>query len=57
MTATNEAWEALSYDLGSVAIDYEEAEALRLPRAQPFPWDYSKGLYFLNAYHSLHCLV
>ena len=56
-TARDEAWDNLNYDPGSVALDYEYAAALGLPEAQPFPWDYSKGLYFLNAYHSIHCLV
>jgi hypothetical protein len=28
-----------------------------LPKAQRFPYDESKGIYLLNGYHSLHCLV
>lgn len=28
-----------------------------LPEAQTFPWDDNKGLYLLNGYHNLHCLV
>ena len=28
-----------------------------LPDLQPFPCDASKGLYLLNGFHNLHCLV
>lgn len=55
-TLTNEAWESLEYDLGSVALTHEFAASKGLPPAQAFPWDESKGIYFLNAYHGLHCL-
>ncbi|KAL9089358.1 MAG: hypothetical protein Q9159_002574 [Coniocarpon cinnabarinum] len=55
-TATNEAWDALPIDYGSVAIDHDVAQSYGLPRAQNFPWDEFKGLYFLNAFHGVHCL-
>lgn len=56
-TLSIETWNNLDYDLGSIALDYDYAASLGLPKAQEFPWDNSKGLYFLNAFHSLHCLV
>ena len=56
-TLANLAWEDVKDDLGSIALDDHYASSLGLPRAQRFPWDQSKGLYFLNAYHDLHCLV
>ena len=54
---TNEAWDELGYDDGSIALDYEYAKMMGLPKAQPFPWDSTKGIYFINGYHGLHCLV
>ncbi|TGO43946.1 hypothetical protein BCON_0695g00030 [Botryotinia convoluta] len=30
---------------------------LDLHKAQRFPWDESKGVYFINAYHNLYCLL
>lgn len=56
-TLTEESWANLKYDLGSVAISDEEAAGWGLPKAQRFPWDDSKGLYFINGYHGIHCLV
>ncbi|KAL9610188.1 MAG: hypothetical protein Q9167_005092 [Letrouitia subvulpina] len=53
---TNEAWESMTYDLGSVALDSHYAASMGLPPAQPYPWDESKSIYFLNAHHGLHCL-
>lgn len=56
-TLTNEAWDAINFDAGSIALDDAYVESLGLPIAQRFPWDDTKGLYFLNAYHGVHCLV
>ncbi|MCJ1290925.1 hypothetical protein MMC34_002467 [Xylographa carneopallida] len=50
------AWEALNFDLGNLALPDTYADAKGLPRAQRFIWDDSLGLYFLNAFHSVHCL-
>ena len=50
-------WEDISFDAGMVALDHAWAEAKGIPQAQNFPWDKSKGLFVLNGYHSLHCLV
>ncbi|KAF2115246.1 hypothetical protein BDV96DRAFT_599609 [Lophiotrema nucula] len=55
-TVTEEAWDSLRYDLGSIALADEYVNSVGLPKAQRFPWDYSKGLYFLNGYHGIHCL-
>lgn len=54
---TEESWDNLRYDLGSIALSDEYTDSVGLPRAQRFPWDQSKGLYFLNGYHGVHCLV
>lgn len=55
-TLTNEAWESLTSDHGSIALTNEYAASMGLPPAQPFPWDDSKSIYFINAYHGIHCL-
>lgn len=51
------AWDAINIDNGSLALDYAYIEKMGLPRAQPFPWDGTKGIYLLNGYHGMHCLV
>lgn len=40
-----------------VALSDDFVERARLPRSQRFPWDDSKGLYLINGYHNLHCIV
>ena len=51
-------WEnQTNYDLGNIALDNAYAKSMDLPRAQRFPWDDSKGIYLINAYHNLHCVV
>ena len=50
-------WDAIDIDTGMIALPYEFAEEKGLPRSQPFPWDESKGIYYLNSFHSIHCLV
>ncbi|MCJ1357969.1 MAG: hypothetical protein MMC33_007966 [Icmadophila ericetorum] len=54
-TVRSEYWDAINYDSGSLALSYEYTARMGLPKAQPFPWDESKGLYFLSAHHSIHC--
>lgn len=53
----DEAWESIKYYAGTVALDHEYAASMGLPRGQNFPWDDTKGIYFLNGHHGLHCLV
>lgn len=49
-------WDDIDFDSGFIALDYKYAESKGLPKSQPFPWDDTKGIYLINAYHSLHCL-
>ncbi|MCJ1317637.1 hypothetical protein MMC15_002962 [Xylographa vitiligo] len=49
-------WEAINFDLGNLALTDAYADSKGLPRAQRFIWDDGLGLYFLNAFHSVHCL-
>lgn len=57
LTATSLAWEALSGDPGVVALSDEFVAAKQLPVAMRYPWDSSKGVYLLQGFHNLHCIV
>lgn len=50
-------WDDINIDNGTVALADSDALAMGIPTAQRFPWDQEKGIYFLNGFHSLHCLV
>jgi hypothetical protein len=56
-TLANGMWEAIDTNPIAVALDNEWARQHGLPEAGPFPWDNSKGTYFVKAFHQLHCLV
>ncbi|KJZ72067.1 hypothetical protein HIM_08522 [Hirsutella minnesotensis 3608] len=43
--------------VGYVALDHEMAKAQGIEPSQNWPWDHSKGIYILQAWHSLHCVV
>ena len=55
----DEVWESplLIPETGLVAMSDDWVTSKGLPRAQRFPWDKSKGLYVLNGFHNMHCLV
>ena len=55
-TRNDQQWAAMDWASGVVAISDSEANELGLPKSQRFPWDESKGIYLINAYHNLHCL-
>ena len=44
-------------DTGVVALDLDLMRRQGIPQSQHFPWDDSKGLYVLNGYHCIHCIV
>ncbi|MCJ1236443.1 hypothetical protein MMC14_004424 [Varicellaria rhodocarpa] len=50
-------WNKTLIDLGNIALADSYAQSMDLPRAQRFPWDSSKGIYLINAYHNLHCVI
>lgn len=55
-TTWNETWENSSYDFGIIAFKDTYAKSMGLPRSQGWPWDVSRGIYVINAYHNLHCV-
>ncbi|KAI1079500.1 hypothetical protein F5B20DRAFT_166791 [Whalleya microplaca] len=55
-TLQEELWRDINIDYGVVALSDEWAAQHGLRTAQRFPWDQSKGIYILHAFHNLHCL-
>lgn len=43
--------------VGSIALPIAQAQKMHLLPGASFPWDDSKQIYIVNAYHNLHCLV
>ncbi|KAI9815252.1 MAG: hypothetical protein M1827_002732 [Pycnora praestabilis] len=56
-TVADQYWEHISIDNGTIALSDAYVKAMDLPTSQRFPWDEKKGLYLLNGFHSMHCLV
>lgn len=50
-------WDDINIDNGTVALADSFTQAKGLPSSQRFPWDQEKGIYLLNGFHSMHCLV
>ena len=50
-------WGALDISPGTIVLSDEYAAQNGLPRSQRFPWDRSKGIYIIGAFHQMHCLV
>ena len=51
------AWNSWVVDPGIVALPHEWVKRKMLPQAQHWPWDKDKGIYLLNGFHNIHCLV
>ena len=56
-TTPEEEWDSQTSDTGLVALTDDYVASMNLPQAQRFPWDATKGIYFLQGHHNLHCLV
>ena len=58
-SVADDAWKSplLAPETGLVAMPDDWVTTKGLPIAQRFPWDNSKGLYVLNGFHNMHCLV
>jgi hypothetical protein len=56
-TLADESWESIDTNPMVVALTDEYADSHSLPRSGRFPWDVSKGRYFVKVFHQLHCLV
>jgi len=49
-------WDALDVSTGLVRISSDWALENGLPLSNKFPWDQSQGMYYLGAFHQIHCL-
>jgi hypothetical protein len=56
-TLADELWEGIDTNPMVVALTDDFADSHGLPRSDRFPWDESKGRYFVKVFHQLHCLV
>lgn len=56
-TIADRLWEGINIDNGTVALADSYVKGIGLPPSQRFPWDQRKGIYLLNGFHSMHCLV
>ncbi|KAJ3471963.1 hypothetical protein NLG97_g11409 [Lecanicillium saksenae] len=57
ITEVRALWEEYSGDPGVVALTESYVQENKLPHALRFPWDEDKGVYLLQGFHDLHCLV
>ncbi|EPE32096.1 hypothetical protein GLAREA_12178 [Glarea lozoyensis ATCC 20868] len=57
MAEVNRNWDAIRAAHGIVAVDHQWAAEKGLPLADSLPNDNTKGVYTLEGYRSLHCLV
>ncbi|RDL32062.1 uncharacterized protein BP5553_09464 [Venustampulla echinocandica] len=49
-------WGELDVSPGLIRISDKWADANGLPRSTRFPWDNTQGMYYLGAFHQMHCL-
>lgn len=54
---SDELWDNIKPSHGIVAVDRHYAATNGWAEAMYLPGDDSKGVYLLEAYHQLHCLV
>lgn len=52
-------WDAPEYrgNIGYITLRHDFAKANGIKASQDWPWDTSKGMYILQGFHSMHCLV
>ena len=55
--AVDEVWDNVLPAHGVVAVDHQWATERQMPATMSLPSDPSKGVYIIDAYHQLHCLV
>ena len=55
--AVDKLWDDVLPAHGIVAVDHGWAAERRMPATMSLPSDSSKGVYIIDAYHQLHCLV
>ena len=56
-TISDQAWDTVDSSPIVVALSDEYASQHGLEKSTRFPWDDTKGIYHVKAFHHLHCLV
>ena len=56
-SSNDQLWDEIRVSRGIVALDNLFVDERQMHRGMEFPWDKTKSVYVLNAFHSLHCLV
>lgn len=56
-TLADSLWEALDSSPIIVALSDSYAQSRGLSLSVRFPWDNTKGIYHIKAFHHMHCLV
>lgn len=56
-TEANVLWDNINTAHGTLAVDHQWAAEHQWNRSMSIPGDESKGMYLLESYHQLHCLV
>jgi hypothetical protein len=57
LTLQDELWDSLLWTHGMIVVDREWAKSKDWPDTMELPGDSRKGVYLLEAYHEIHCLV
>ncbi len=55
--AIDKSWAEVLPAHGIVAVEHDWALERQLPATMSLPSDPSKGVYIIDAYHQIHCLV
>lgn len=56
-TLRDQKWADIKYDRGAVILDEKTVSQNKMENTLIFPWDSTKRVYIVKAYHQLHCLV
>ncbi|ORY02845.1 hypothetical protein BCR34DRAFT_545514 [Clohesyomyces aquaticus] len=55
-TSEDEYWSGLDASPFAIALGAEDAKKYGLGPSVPFPWDDEKQIYYIKAFHHIHCL-
>lgn len=56
-TVSDQLWDQVDTSPVMVTLSQDYIQEHNLPPSIPFPWDQSRSLYYIKAFHTLHCLV
>jgi hypothetical protein len=56
-SVADHAWDSFDTSAIAIAVPDDWSNKHKLPYTERFPWDDSKGMYFVKGLHQMHCLV